>query len=398
MPVMLRDRPTQPVQGLSRHGAYMSGDTLKTTPLDGLHRALGARMVPFAGYAMPVQYRDGIVAEHLHVREKAGLFDVSHMGQAFLDPLRDGDDAATALERLAPGALATLKPDRMRYTMLLNEAGGILDDFMAARPAGGDGRLFLVVNAATKDDDFALMADRLGGETRLTRLDDRALLALQGPKAVAALASLIPGVGDLAFMQIGDFMWENAALMISRAGYTGEDGVEISVPGDRAEALAQALLDHDDVAPIGLGARDSLRLEAGLCLYGHDIDGETTPVEAGLLFAIPKSRRTRADFPGAAHILQQIETGPDRRRVGLKLDGRGIAREGAAIFDASGATEIGRVTSGTHSPCLEGPIAMGYVAAGHATTGTQLAIAVRKTMTSAEVVDMPFTPHRYKRG
>ena len=376
----------------------MSGDSLKITPLDGLHRALGARMVPFAGYAMPVQYPGGIVAEHLHVRDKAGLFDVSHMGQAFLDPLPGDGDAAAALERLAPGALAPLKPGHLRYTMLLNDAGGILDDFMATRPPEGAGRLFLIVNAATKDDDFALIEDRLGGETRLTRLDDRALLALQGPKAAAALESLVPGVDSLAFMQAGSFVRDGVDLMISRSGYTGEDGFEMSVPGDRAEALARDLLDHDDVAPIGLGARDALRLEAGLCLYGHDIDGATTPVEAGLLFAIPKSRRARADFPGAARILKQIETGPDRRRVGLKLAGRGIAREGAAIFDASGATEIGRVTSGTHSPCLEGPIAMGYVAAGHEAPGTQLAVAVRKTMTPAEVVAMPFTPHRYKRG
>jgi len=375
----------------------MPGDSLKTTPLDGLHRALGARMVPFAGYSMPVQYPDGIVAEHRHVRAKAGLFDVSHMGQAFLDPLRAGDDAAAALERLTPGALTTLKPGRLRYTMLLNDAGGILDDFMATRPPEGEGRLFLVVNAATKDDDFALIADRLGDAVRLTRLDDRALLALQGPAAETALESCVPGVCDLAFMQAGDFVWQGAELMISRSGYTGEDGFEISAPGARAEELARALLDHAEVAPIGLGARDSLRLEAGMCLYGHDIDAETTPVEADLLFAIPKSRRARADFPGAARILEQIETGPDRRRVGLRLEGRGIAREGAAIFDASGKTEVGRVTSGAHSPCIEGPIAMGYVAAGQDTPGAKLAVAVRKTVTPAEVVAMPFTPHRYKR-
>jgi len=370
-------------------------DTLKTTPLSALHRSLGAKMVPFAGYDMPLQFDRGIVAEHTHTRDKAGLFDVSHMGQAML--LGESEDPGAALERLAPGAIAALKPGRMRYSLLLNESGGILDDFMVARTEEPDGRLFLVVNAATKDDDFALIESALKGVAKLERLDDRALLALQGPRAEAVLAALVPAVRETGFMDMLTADWEGAALQISRSGYTGEDGFEISLPAEHAEALAQRLLEHADVAPIGLGARDSLRLEAGMCLYGHDLGPETTPVEADLAWTIAKPRRERADFPGAETILQQLKEDPSRLRVGLTPKGRAIAREGTEIFDAAGELRIGTVTSGSFGPSVDGPVAMGYVERAYAEPGTEVSIMLRGKPRPAAVATTPFVPHRYKR-
>ncbi len=374
----------------------MAVDALKTTPLHDLHVALGARMVPFAGYSMPVHYPDGIIAEHRHCRARAGLFDVSHMGQAFL-AARDGGDPAAALERLCPGAIATLRPGRMRYTLLLNDAGGILDDLMVTRSAAENGRLFLVVNAAVKEADFALMADRLADATVLERLDDRALLALQGPRAEAVLATMLPEVRELAFMRAREATWQGVPLAVSRSGYTGEDGFEISLPAEAAETFARALLDHPDVAPIGLGARDSLRLEAGLCLYGHDIDATTTPVEADLVWAIAKSRRERADFPGADRILKQLAEGPARRRVGIRPEDRTIAREGTVIRDPAGDRVIGRVTSGGFGPSVDGPVAMGYVETAAAQAGTPLGLEVRGRLRPARVAALPFVPHRYVR-
>ncbi|RMF11738.1 MAG: glycine cleavage system aminomethyltransferase GcvT, partial [Alphaproteobacteria bacterium] len=332
-----------------------------------------------------------------HTRAHAGLFDVSHMGQARILPARAGEDPAVALERLMPGDIQGLKPGRQRYSMLLNDEGGIIDDLMIARQDAPDGRLFLVVNAATKEKDFALLAERLGEAIRIERLDDRALVALQGPEAVQVLSVIIPGVEALSFMQAGAFDWQGASLWVSRSGYTGEDGFEISLPADRAEAFFRRLLDDARVRPVGLGARDSLRLEAGLCLYGHDIDETTDPVEADLAFAISKRRREAGDFPGSERILKALREGPSRRRVGLRLEGRAIAREGAEIMDESGENEIGRVTSGTFSPTLQRPIAMGYVKTALADAGRALRVAVRRRLEPAEVVALPFVPHRYAR-
>lgn len=369
--------------------------SLFQTPLSALHRELGAKMVPFAGYEMPLQY-EGIVKEHQHTRQAAGLFDVSHMGQAYLKPAQ-GADPGQALELLVPGAIAALKPGRMRYTLLLNEDGGILDDLMAARTECADGRLFLVVNAARKAEDFTLIAETLAGKAELEVLDGRALIALQGPQAEAALARHLPKAAGLSFMQMARLDWQGEELLVSRSGYTGEDGFEISVPAAAAERFARALLDEEAVAPAGLGARDSLRLEAGLCLYGHDIDATTTPVEADLVFALSKARRERGDFPGADRILQQLAAGPVKRRVGLKPAGRTIAREGAEIFAADGETRIGTVTSGGFGPSVGGAVAMGYVTPDHAQPGTPVKLSVRTTLHDAEVAPMPFVPRRYKR-
>lgn len=366
----------------------------KRTPLYDLHMAHGGRMVPFAGYAMPVQYETGILKEHSHTRQAAGFFDVSHMGQAFLDGL-DGD-VAMALERLVPGDIAGLAPGRQRYTLLLNDQGGIMDDLMAARvvPELGQNRLFLVVNAATKGADFAHIEEKLQGRARLTRLDDRALFALQGPKAVEVLARHAPEVRVLTFMGTGVFPLMGAEAYISRSGYTGEDGFEISVPETAATQVAEALLAEPEVMPIGLGARDSLRLEAGLCLYGHDIGPDTSPIEASLGWTIAKRRRTAADFPGADRILGQIAQGPTRRRVGLLPEGRAPVREGANILDGSGNV-IGAVTSGGFAPTVGGPIAMGYVDKAHAEIGTPVFLNLRGKNITAKVVAMPFVPHRY---
>jgi len=372
-----------------------SSDTLLTTALNKLHRSLGAKMVPFAGHDMPLQYDPGIVAEHTHTREKAGLFDVSHMGQALL--IGEDEDPGTALERLTPGAIGALKPGRMRYSLLLNDAGGIRDDFMIARTGASDGRLYLVVNAATKPVDFALIQERLRGAARLEILEEQALLALQGPRAEAVLAELVPAVTEASFMDLLTAEWEEIPLQISRSGYTGEDGFEISLPAEHGEALARRLLEHDDVAPVGLGARDSLRLEAGMCLYGHDLTEETTPVEANLSWAIAKSRRERGDFPGAETILKQLEAGPQRLRVGLQPDGRSIAREGTEIYDSSGERRIGTVTSGSYGPSVGAPVAMGYVESGYAEPGTAVTFMLRGKPRPGAVAAMPFVPHRYKR-
>ncbi len=372
-----------------------SAASLKTTPLNALHKELGARMVPFAGYEMPVQYPAGIIAEHSHTRAAAGLFDVSHMGQAVLH----GGDPAAAFERLVPGDITGLAPGAMRYSLLLNKEGGILDDLMVTRPGepGSQDQIYLVVNAACKDDDFAHIGEQLQGEATLERADDRALLALQGPQAAAVLARLAPAADELVFMRAAAMTLDGVDCYVSRAGYTGEDGFEISLPADAADALARRLLGEPEVEPVGLGARDSLRLEAGLCLYGHDIDTTTTPVEAALMWAVAKRRRESADFPGAAIILDQLKGGAARRRVGLLPEGRAPVREGAAISDNDG-NEIGRITSGGHSPTLGRPIAMGYVATAFAEPGTEVQADLRGRPLTAAVAALPFVEHRYYRG
>jgi aminomethyltransferase len=364
------------------------------TPLFERHLALGGRMVPFAGYELPVNYPAGILAEHLFTRESAGLFDVSHMGQAILA----GPEAAGLLESLVPGDIQALAEGRTRYTQFTNDAGGILDDLMVTRLApGAEGdRLFLVVNAACKAEDFARLRYNLAG-LRLEILEDRALLALQGPKAALALERHVTGVLAMDFMSFRSFDWRGATLFVTRSGYTGEDGYEISVPAARAGELADALLGEDEVRAIGLGARDSLRLEAGLCLYGHDIDATTSPTEAALAWSISKRRRAEGGFPGAARIQKELAEGVARRRVGLLLDGKAPAREGAEIADETGAI-IGRVTSGGFSPSLGRPIAMGYVPPPLAEPGTALSLIVRGKSLKAQVVATPFVPTRYHRS
>ncbi len=371
---------------------------LKRTPLYALNVELGGKIVPFAGYEMPVQFPAGIMKEHLHTRAAAGLFDVSHMGQAFLRLEGPGghDGIAALLETLTPGEIKGLKPGQIRYTLLLNDEGGIRDDFMVSRPVAPTdaGTLFLVVNAGTKDADFAHIAASLKGRAKLERLDDRALVALQGPKAAEVLERIVPGVAAMSFMTIANFAWERADLYVSRSGYTGEDGYEISVPGAMAVAFARVLLAQSEVAPIGLGARDSLRLEAGLCLYGHDIDETTTPVEANLTWAIGKRRKLEKGFPGADKIMDQLFNGAKRVRVGIKPDGRAPAREGTEIVDSSGAP-AGRITSGGFGPSVNGPIAMGYVRPDVANDGTELGLIVRGQKLPARVVPMPFVPKRF---
>jgi aminomethyltransferase len=344
-------------------------------------------MVPFAGYGMPVQY-EGIMAEHLHVRESAGLFDVSHMGQLLIS----GEGVDTALETLLPGELKALGDDRLRYSLLLNDSGGIVDDLMATRR--GDG-FYVVVNGATKHGDMAYLREKLPG-VQINYLEERALLALQGPKAVEALEKLAPGVAGLVFMQAGRFSIDGVDAWISRSGYTGEDGFEISIPGTAAEQIAEALLADPLVKPIGLGARDSLRLEAGLPLYGHDLDTDTTPVEADLGFAISKRRRAGGGFAGYERISRELENGPIRRRVGLAVEGRQPVREGAMVVDGEG-NDVGNVTSGGFSPMLEAPIAMAYVPAAMAEPGTTVRLAQRGRIFQAKVVPMPFVTHRYHR-
>jgi len=375
--------------------ANASPDTeLLKTPLHDLHVARGARMMSFAGYAMPVQYPAGIITEHKHTRNAAGLFDVSHMGQAILR----GADVAASFEKLVPGDIAGLATGQMRYTLLLNETGGIRDDLMATRiEENGALALFLVVNGACRDADFAHIASSLDGEATLEILADRALLALQGPGAEDVLAELAPDCSDLVFLEGRDMEVDGVSAFVTRSGYTGEDGYEISLPAAAAAAFAEKLLAHDAVEPIGLGARDSLRLEAGLCLYGHDIDEVTTPVEAGLSWTVGKRRRETADFPGAAIILKQIAGGPSRRRVGLLPEGRAPVREGAPIQNAAG-DGLGMVTSGGFAPGLERPIAMGYVAADHAEAGTSVTIELRGRSVAAEVAAMPFVKPNYKRS
>jgi len=352
-------------------------------PLDALHRRLGARVVAFAGYAMPIQFA-GIIAEHQWTRTSAGLFDVSHMGQLTLPCAAD-----VALEGLLPGDITGLRTGVLRYSLLLNGHGGILDDLMVTRR---DDDLYLVVNGATKHADLTHL--RAAGLSPVYR-DDLALLALQGPKAVTALERLVPGVAALHFMRAAAFDWDGAPLWISRSGYTGEDGFEISVPGDRTEALAEALLAQPEVRPVGLGARDSLRLEAGLPLYGHDLTPDTTPVEAGLSFAVSKRRKAEGGFPGAAIVLAQLLAGPARRRVGLAIDGRQPVREGAAVIVDDAVA--GLVTSGGFGPALGSSIAMAYVPAAAAADGTRLQVEVRGKRLDATVVPMPFFPKSYVR-
>ncbi|MDO7842423.1 glycine cleavage system aminomethyltransferase GcvT [Sphingomonas immobilis] len=370
-----------------------------TLPLDAWHRARGARMVEFAGYHMPIQY-EGIMAEHLWTRQSAGLFDVSHMGQ-LLFRTDDGGDLNGALEALLPGDIAGLGANRQRYSLLLTENGGILDDLMVTRlpaenPFDTDG-LYMVVNGATKIDDISYFLEHLADHVMINHLEEQALLALQGPKAVDALARLVPGVTGLVFMTCGGFEWDGKPLWISRSGYTGEDGFEISVGAEHVEALAEALCAQAEVKPIGLGARDSLRLEAGLPLYGHDLDEETTPVMADLGFALSKRRREEANFMGAARILLEREQGPAVKRVGLLVEGKQPVREGAAVLDSDGS-EVGKVTSGGFAPTVGAPIAMAYVPAALAAPGTTIQLSQRGKVHQATVTAMPFVPHRYVRA
>ena len=369
---------------------------LDALPLDAWHRARGARMVPFAGYEMPIQY-EGIVAEHNWTRENAGLFDVSHMGQLLLS----GPDLDAAVEAVLPIDLSTLKLGQQRYSLLLDEGGGVLDDLMVSRWPDA---LYLVVNGATKWDDLGTLREALPDDITINHLDDRALLALQGPKAAEALARHATGeypLSALTFMKFGKFKLAGHDVTIARAGYTGEDGFEISLPAEAAAEVADLLCAEPEVKPIGLGARDSLRLEAGLPLYGHDMSPETSPIEAGLIFGINKRRRAPSEqggggFPGVERIIREINEGTSRKWIGLTIEGRLPAREGAEVF--AGAEKVGTVTSGGFSPTLGAPIAMAYVASTHAATGTVLEIEVRGKRLAATVSPTPFVPHRYYRG
>jgi aminomethyltransferase len=373
---------------------------LKRTPLHALHVASGGKMVPFAGYDMPVQFGTGVLREHLHTRERAGLFDVSHMGQIALRPKSSKlADAALALERLVPQDILSLPPGRQRYAQFTNAAGGILDDLMVAN--FGD-HLFLVVNAACRDEDEAHLRAGLSDVCVIEPLGDSALIALQGPKAESVLAKLCADAPSMRFMDVGPRRLDGIDCFVSRSGYTGEDGFEISVPGEQAEALAKTLMANSDVLPIGLGARDSLRLEAGLCLYGHDIDTTTTPVEGALQWSIQKSRRNggarAGGFAGADKILGQLEHGAPRRRVGLRPEGRAPVREGAALFaDASSSEQIGAVTSGGFGPSSNAPIAMGYLPTAHAVIGGLVFAELRGQRLPLRVAPMPFVANTYKR-
>lgn len=397
---MSREVHSGPTDDTQARGTPYSGDPqggegtaptashLDKLPLDDWHRAHGARMVPFAGYEMPVQY-EGIMAEHLWTRESAGLFDVSHMGQLFIH----GRGVDAALERLMPGDFRDAKDMKPKYSLLLNEDGGIIDDLMATR-RGED--FYVVVNGATKHGDIEQFRRRLPSEVIVDHMTQQALLALQGPRAAEVLDAAIPGVAELGFMQAGPFRAFGHPLWISRSGYTGEDGFEISIPAMAAQQLADWLVADERVKPIGLGARDSLRLEAGLPLYGHDLDDRTTPVMAGLNFAINKRRRADRGFAGAERILAELADGPPTLRVGFEIDGRQPVREGALILTGEG-NEIGRITSGGFSPSLQRPIAMGYVGSTFAEPGTALKLEQRGKLFDARVVPMPFVPHRYHR-
>lgn len=365
-----------------------------TLPLDAWHRAKGARMVPFAGYHMPIQY-EGIVAEHNWTREQAGLFDVSHMGQLMVT----GEQAAAELEKLLPGGIASLKPGKVRYSLLIDEQGGILDDLMVTNASveGEEPAYYLVVNGATKWDDIAHLREHLSDDVTMTHMDEHALVALQGPNAATALNRVMRNVIDgMVFMESITTNFGEWPLRITRSGYTGEDGFEISVPAEFAEALVDRLCAEIEVRPIGLGARDSLRLEAGLPLYGHDITTETDPVSADLGFALTKKRREEGGWMGHGPVMQVFNAGPAQKRVGLNIEGRMPAREGALIF--ADDTEVGRVTSGGFSPTLERPIAMGYVDTALTEEGTGLEIEVRGKRLPAKVAKLPFVPHRYHRG
>jgi len=396
---MSKEVHSGPTDATQARGTPYSGDPeggagapepqpLDRLPLDSWHRSRGARMVPFAGYEMPVQY-EGIIAEHLWTRENAGLFDVSHMGQLLVH----GQGVAAALEKLLPGDLQGLSDMKPKYSLLLDDDGGIIDDLMATR-RGED--FYIVVNGATKHGDIDHMQRRLRGDIVIDYMKEQALVALQGPRAAEVLETIVPGVGELSFMQAGPFHWQGRNLWISRSGYTGEDGFEISVPANAAAELADAIAAHEAVKPIGLGARDSLRLEAGLPLYGHDLDATTTPVMAGLTFAINKRRRAEGGFAGEMRILAELDNGPPQKRVGFEIDGRQPVREGALVLDGEGS-ELGRITSGGFSPSLQRPIAMGYVATPAAEPGTELKLEQRGKLFDARVVAMPFVPHRYHR-
>jgi aminomethyltransferase len=373
----------------------MTDETFLKTPLYDLHVESGGKMVPFAGYSMPVQYPLGIMKEHEHTREKAGLFDVSHMGQVYIRST-DGSDPAKVIEQLMPSALAVLKPGKMRYTVLLNDAGGIEDDLMVTRTFEPEGTLYVVVNAACKDKDYAILEEKLGDRLVLEPLEDRALIALQGPKAEQVLASLAPDVADMGFMEATMVTLEGVVCWVSRSGYTGEDGYEISVPADEAESLSRRLLRNPDVELIGLGARDSLRLEAGLCLSGHDFDAEISPVEANITFALGKKRREEGDFIGADRILKELSDGVDKLRVGIAPTGRAPAREGTEIADVDGNV-IGKITSGGFGPTYGAPVAMGFVPSAYAEVGTELQLLIRGKAHPATVAVTPFVPQRYKR-
>jgi aminomethyltransferase len=368
----------------------LSETPLKTTPLTEAHIARGARMVPFAGYSMPVQYADGVLKEHLWTREHAGLFDVSHMGQARLR----GVNPLAAFEEVVPGDYIGLKPGKQKYSVLLNRQGGIIDDLMAGRP--DDDGLFVVVNGACKDGDFKVIDDELAGQVEIQRLEDRALMAIQGPEAAAVVQAHVPEAAALVFMDIRAIRGFGTDLIISRSGYTGEDGYEISVPAAEAERVWNLLLSDERVRPIGLGARDSLRLEAGLPLYGHDLDETVSPVEAGLTFAINKNRREQRDFPGAARIVRELAEGASRTKVCLRVLEGAPAREGAEVADEAGNV-IGVVTSGGYSPCLKAGIALAFVPPAFKAVGTPLKVIVRGRAQAAEVVASPFVPHRYVR-
>ncbi|MDP7342428.1 MAG: glycine cleavage system aminomethyltransferase GcvT [Alphaproteobacteria bacterium] len=363
---------------------------MKTTPLHGRHVALGAKMVPFAGYSMALQYPTGILAEHLHCRQSAALFDVSHMGQISIW----GDGAAHALEWLVPGDIIDLAPSALRYTQFTNAEGGILDDLMVTN---AHGRLMLVVNAARKEADLDLLEIGFRGAVDVALHDNKALIAVQGPEAQAALARHAPAAADLAFMRAATMNIGAADAVVTRSGYSGEDGFEISVYDDAAGHVWDLLLAEPEVAPAGLGARDSLRLEAGLCLHGHDIDDKTSPVEAGLLWSIGKRRRQDGGFPGDERILDEIANGPKRRRVGILPEGRAPAREGTEILSAAGEP-LGVVTSGGFGPSTGGPVAMGYVDAAHAEAGTALGLMVRGRNIPASIVKLPFVAHRYHKN
>ncbi|MBU6474499.1 MAG: glycine cleavage system aminomethyltransferase GcvT [Alphaproteobacteria bacterium] len=365
---------------------------LLKTPLWELHKALGGKMVPFAGYDMPVQYDGmGVLKEHLHTRRRAGLFDVSHMGQALLTAK---EDPALALEKIVPGSMTGLEPEKQRYTLLLNDKGGILDDLMVTR--WDDKTLFLVVNAACKEKDFNYIRKTIGKDVKLDYLADRALLALQGPEAEKVLARLFPLVAAMKFMTTTKVVYEGAELFISRSGYTGEDGFEISVPAAMAERFAKQLLEHEEVKMIGLGARDSLRLEAGLCLYGHELDETVTPVEANLKWVIQKRRREEGGFCGADRILAQLKDGTQRLRVGIRPEGKAPVREGTEILSPEGQV-IGMITSGGFGPSVDHPVAMGYVESAYAAEGTQLQAMLRGTARPCAVAALPFIAPNYKR-
>ncbi|MHB1109061.1 MAG: glycine cleavage system aminomethyltransferase GcvT [Devosia sp.] len=385
--------------------ADVPAEDLKTTPLTDRHIALGGRMVPFGGYSMPVQYPAGIIAEHKWTREHAGLFDVSHMGPSFLllndksdDPEADHQAIAALVEPLVCGDIKGLKPGQIRYTLLLNEIGGTLDDLMIARPRdpAWSGTLYIVVNAGTKDADFAHITAAAGDKAVLNRADNCGLLALQGPDAAAVIADIVPGATELGFMTYGSFKSPFDTLVIARSGYTGEDGFEILVEPTTAVALWDQLLADERVRPAGLGARDSLRLEAGLPLYGHDLDETISPIEAGLNFAVSKRRREAGDFPGAERIVKEHAGDLKRVRVGIQFDGRLPVREGAILVDDSGC-EMGHVTSGGFSPTLSAPIALGFLPPGDAYEGARVTAIVRDKPIVGTIVKLPFVPHRYFR-